>query len=109
MGNQNSAQPKDSLEGRDVRQLDRRVSEMLAKGVKYNMKILVRGEVPHPPTPRLPLLPELSTPFSRSCTSTGSFSVSYRSSHSPRYSLRPQTSNDAPRTLRPLNGEPELP
>jgi hypothetical protein len=36
---------KDSLEGRDVRQLDQHVSAALARGVKYNMKILIRGQV----------------------------------------------------------------
>lgn len=45
MGNQASVEKEDSLEGRDVRQLDQRVSAALAKGVKYNMKILIRGEV----------------------------------------------------------------
>jgi len=44
MGNQASVEKEDSLEGRDVRQLDQRVSAALAKGVKYNMKILIRGE-----------------------------------------------------------------
>lgn len=45
MGNQNGKlEGKGSLEGRDVR-LDQRVSIQLAKGVKYNMKILIRGEV----------------------------------------------------------------
>eukprot|EP00286_Rhodomonas_abbreviata_P016305 CAMPEP_0181327662 /NCGR_PEP_ID=MMETSP1101-20121128/22239_1 /TAXON_ID=46948 /ORGANISM="Rhodomonas abbreviata, Strain Caron Lab Isolate" /LENGTH=107 /DNA_ID=CAMNT_0023436373 /DNA_START=172 /DNA_END=492 /DNA_ORIENTATION=+ len=44
MGNQAAKQSQDGLEGRDVRQLDQRVSAALAKGVKYNMKILIRGE-----------------------------------------------------------------
>ncbi len=44
MGNQAAKQEKNGLEGRDVR-LDQRVSVQLAKGVKYNMKILIRGEV----------------------------------------------------------------
>jgi hypothetical protein len=45
MGNQNGGMAKDSLEGRDVRQLDQHVSAALARGVKYNMKILIRGQV----------------------------------------------------------------
>ena len=46
MGNQApSAGGKDNLEGRDVRSMDRKTSEALALGVKYNMKILLRGEV----------------------------------------------------------------
>jgi hypothetical protein len=45
MGNQPTTGGKDSLEGRDVRQLDRKISAALAQGVKYNMKILIRGEV----------------------------------------------------------------
>ena len=45
MGNQSSSGAGDGLEGRDVRQLDQRVSAALARGVKYNMKILIRGEV----------------------------------------------------------------
>ena len=45
MGNQNGGIAKDNLEGRDVRQLDQHVSAALAKGVKYNMKILIRGQV----------------------------------------------------------------
>lgn len=44
MGNQSAKHEKNGLEGRDVR-LDQRVSVQLAKGVKYNMKILIRGEV----------------------------------------------------------------
>jgi hypothetical protein len=36
---------QDNLEGRDVRQLDQHVSAALAKGVRYNMKILIRGQV----------------------------------------------------------------
>jgi len=44
MGNQSSSGAGDGLEGRDVRQLDQRVSAALARGVKYNMKILIRGE-----------------------------------------------------------------
>jgi hypothetical protein len=48
MGAQNGKEERSSLEGRDVRQLDQRVSQMLAKGVKYNMKILIRGEVRDP-------------------------------------------------------------
>ena len=48
MGNQNSGMVKDDLEGRDVRQLDKNVSAALAKGVKYNMKILIRGQVVDP-------------------------------------------------------------
>ena len=47
MGNQNAGMAKDNLEGRDVRQLDQHVSAALAKGVKYNMKILIRGQVLH--------------------------------------------------------------
>ena len=45
VGNQNGGMAKDSLEGRDVRQLDQHVSAALARGVKYNMKILIRGQV----------------------------------------------------------------
>ena len=45
MGNQNGGMAKDNLEGRDVRQLDQHVSAALARGVKYNMKILIRGQV----------------------------------------------------------------
>ncbi len=45
MGNQAISSEKDNLEGRDVRQLDRKTSAALALGVKYNMKILIRGEV----------------------------------------------------------------
>ena len=45
MGNQNGGMAKDDLEGRDVRQLDKNVSAALARGVRYNMKILVRGQV----------------------------------------------------------------
>ena len=45
MGNQAISSEKDTLEGRDVRQLDRKTSAALALGVKYNMKILIRGEV----------------------------------------------------------------
>ena len=44
MGNQNAGMAKDSLEGRDVRQLDHSVSAALAQGVRYNMKILIRGQ-----------------------------------------------------------------
>ena len=43
MGNASSAPTESGLEGRDVRALDKRVSSALAKGVRYNMKILIRG------------------------------------------------------------------
>ena len=68
MGTTSSAPAGDSLEGRDVRQLDKRVSSALAKGVRYNMKILIRGERKTGKTQLLRLLQGM--PFEAEYTAT---------------------------------------